>query len=169
MSDSETPKALELYRGMEVATREDYLGAAEALVGIERMRKQIRLDHDQAIKDSYELHKRLTTQRRMAEAPYLSVSEGLRERISEYLSQSEPGLMLDPLVPGIMVRDQWSAEVTDMVALLKGVLEGVVPYGAVAPVSKVLNEGAKSLQEMLRWPGVKAVCRPIIAVAKKDT
>lgn len=63
-----------------------------------------------------------------------------------------------PQVAGISTRENWSAEVTDMRALLQGVIDGKVPEVAVIADMKVLNAQARALKSAMNYPGVKAVC-----------
>ena len=60
-----------------------------------------------------------------------------------------------PKVKGVSMRETWSAEVVDLLKLVKAVAAGTVPLAAVQANGKVLNEQARSLKAELRWPGIK--------------
>lgn len=68
-----------------------------------------------------------------------------------------------PEVSGISRRETWSAEVTDMRALVRGVAEGNVPLAAIEANQKFLNGQARALRSELRYPGVRAVSKRTIA------
>lgn len=68
-----------------------------------------------------------------------------------------------PRVDGISTRETWSAEVTDMRALLQGVLDGKVPDVAVIADMKVLNAQARALKGAMNYPGVKAVSEKVVS------
>jgi len=55
---------------------------------------------------------------------------------------------------GIFHFDYYSAEVTDLVALMQAVIEGKAPAEAVQPNMSFLNKRASVLKDMLKWPGV---------------
>ena len=63
-----------------------------------------------------------------------------------------------PKVDGLSYRENWSADVTDKLALIKAVAEGKAPLAYVEANYAVLNQAARSLkQELNGIPGVKAV------------
>lgn len=69
-----------------------------------------------------------------------------------------------PKVDGISHREQWSAEVTNMLELIKGIVDGTVPVIAVMPNQTFLNQQARSLKSLLQYPGVKAVSNTVESV-----
>lgn len=64
-----------------------------------------------------------------------------------------------PKADGVSYRVTWSAEVTDLLALVQAVAAGQVPLKVLQPDSTVLNTMARALKESLALPGVKAVAR----------
>lgn len=71
-----------------------------------------------------------------------------------------------PKVEGLSTRTLWSAEVTDLMALVKAVAAGKVPIEALQPNMTVLNTLAVAARSTLAIPGVKAVSRSIKAQRK---
>lgn len=73
-----------------------------------------------------------------------------------------------PIIPpkaqaeGIRTRMDWYAEVTDLTALIRAVLQGQVSQSVIEPNMKALNSMAKSHKESLRVPGVQAKSRPVV-------
>lgn len=55
---------------------------------------------------------------------------------------------------GVSTRETWDAEVTDMPAFLRGVIDGKIPRGAVLVNATLLRQMARSLKDELDWPGV---------------
>lgn len=58
---------------------------------------------------------------------------------------------------GAATRRTWSAEVTDLMALVKAVAAGAVPIQALEANTVFLNGQARMLKSALAYPGVKAV------------
>ena len=71
-----------------------------------------------------------------------------------------------PKAEGVVTRDNWSAEVTDLRALADGVAKGDVPLPALKADQKFLNQQARSLKRELRWPGVRVKNTPVTSVRK---
>lgn len=67
-------------------------------------------------------------------------------------------------VDGVSYKTSYFAMVTDVKALLQGVLSGVVPAEAVAPNMKALNQAARSFKETLNWPGVEVKSERVVAI-----
>lgn len=71
-------------------------------------------------------------------------------------------------VAGITGTETWSAEVVDLMELVKAIAEGKAPLKCVAADTKVLNQMARALHNELAIPGVKAKMeRGISAKASK--
>lgn len=55
---------------------------------------------------------------------------------------------------GLSFAKTYVAEVTDMSALLQAIVAGLVPIEAVKPNDSFINQRAKTLKELMKWPGV---------------
>ena len=64
-----------------------------------------------------------------------------------------------PRAAGISYKTSWSAEVTDLLALVQAVAQGHAPLKTVKADEVVLNQLARSLRESFSLPGVRAVSR----------
>ena len=64
-------------------------------------------------------------------------------------------------VAGISFRDQWKAEVFDLKALLRAVLENKVPVNVIDANMTVLNGLARNLKGQLNYPGVRIIVEKI--------
>ena len=62
-----------------------------------------------------------------------------------------------PKVAGLSFRDNWTAEVTDLLALVKAVASGAQPITLLQANQTTLNGMARALKESMRVPGVRAV------------
>lgn len=62
-----------------------------------------------------------------------------------------------PPAPGISMRQNWSAKVTDLQALVKAVAEFKVPIQAILANQTFLNQQARAMKNALNYPGVRAV------------
>ncbi len=70
-------------------------------------------------------------------------------------------------VEGVSFRENWKAEVVDLKALLRAVVEGKVPANVIEPNMTVLNGLARSLKSQINYPGVRAVCEKIAAAGRR--
>ena len=66
-------------------------------------------------------------------------------------------------VAGEQHREVWRAEVEDMVALAKAVVDGKAPPECLLPNMPVLHNQARAFKRALAIPGVRAVCERILA------
>jgi cell division septum initiation protein DivIVA len=57
---------------------------------------------------------------------------------------------------GQSVREKWTAEVTDLMALVQAVAAGTVPINALIANQSFLDSQAKAMKETLSYPGVEA-------------
>lgn len=64
-----------------------------------------------------------------------------------------------PQVAGISMRETWSAEVVDLMALVRAVAEGKVPLRVLVVDSVFLNGQARALRGDLNYPGIRAVSK----------
>lgn len=71
--------------------------------------------------------------------------------------EAAPIVHSDPGAPGLSIRATWSAEVTDLMELVKAVAKGKQPLSYLSPCLTALNLQAKSLKSELKIPGVKAI------------
>lgn len=62
-----------------------------------------------------------------------------------------------PKVPGVTLRQTWSAQVVSLQLLVKAVAEGKVPLMAIQANTTFLNQQARSMKDQLNYPGVRAV------------
>jgi len=68
-----------------------------------------------------------------------------------------------PVVEGVAVRKNWTAEVHDFPALVRYVAEHPEWIGLLKPDQVTLNRAAKAQREALALPGVRAVAETVIA------
>lgn len=62
-----------------------------------------------------------------------------------------------PKIKGLSFRDNYSAQVVDLKALIKAVAAGTVPMAAILPNESFLNSQAKQLKGEFNYPGVKCL------------
>lgn len=72
-----------------------------------------------------------------------------------------------PSAPGLSFREHWSAEVTDLKALVQAVAAGSQPLDLLLPNDAALNALARSLKSSLQIPGVRATCEHVPAVSTR--
>lgn len=61
-----------------------------------------------------------------------------------------------PVASGVSFRDTWTAEVTDLMALVQAVATGAQPITLLAPNLPALNQLARALKGAMNVPGVRA-------------
>jgi colicin import membrane protein len=72
-----------------------------------------------------------------------------------------------PKVSGISYRETWSANVTDLHALVQHVAAHPELSGLLSANQPALNAQARSLKAQMRLPGVKAVCTRDVAAGRR--
>jgi colicin import membrane protein len=104
---------------------------------------------------------------RLREAEQLEKA-GEHEAAEEVISA--PSVAPPPVVPravpktaGVSTRENWSAQVTSLEALVKAVAEGKASIGLVQANETALNGMARSLKGSMQVPGVKAICKRGVA------
>ncbi len=113
--------------------------------------------------------RKLEEDRRLAEAEALAAA-GEAEEAERVLDEPMPAppppavARAVPRTEGVATRETWSAEVTDLAALVRAIAEGKAPLPLVLPNLPALNSQAKSLRGAMAIPGVRAVCRRDVAV-----
>lgn len=81
-----------------------------------------------------------------------AVESGNEEQVQRIVERAE-----DRRVEGVSYRDNWRAEVTDLLALVKAVAAGKITLDALMPNEVWLNVQARALKNSLAVPGVRAV------------
>jgi hypothetical protein len=72
-----------------------------------------------------------------------------------------------PKIAGITVRETWSAQVVNLMDLVKAVAAGRAPIQALQANTVFLNQQARSLKNAMNWPGVRAVSDSNVAAGRK--
>ena len=103
----------------------------------------------------------------MAEAARKAAMAEKREEKADVVALAPVVVEAAPEAQGISYRTTYSAEVTDLKALLAGVLEGRVPAEAVMPNEKFLGASARALKSAMNWPGVRVVAKKTVAASRE--
>lgn len=91
-------------------------------------------------------------------------AEERQEQSEEVYVPPAPVAQTATKAQGQSVKTTWSAEVTDLMALAKGVAEGKVPTACILANMPVLNKQAIALQDSLNYPGVRAISKKSLSV-----
>lgn len=98
-------------------------------------------------------------------------SSKAREAKQEALSK-ETGvdvmLQDEAKVDGITFKTNYSAEVVDVMALARAVIDGKVPAEALKGNYPFINAAAKSLKTAMNWPGVKLIAERVVSARTKS-
>lgn len=73
-----------------------------------------------------------------------------------------------PKLSGVSYRENWSAQVVDIMALIKAVAAGQQPASLLTVNLPALNQMARALKDSLNIPGVKAVCEKVVAAGSRS-
>lgn len=68
-----------------------------------------------------------------------------------------------PKIAGVSFREEWSAEVTNLFALVRHVAAHPELINMLAPNQTALNAMARAQKAAMSLPGVKAVCRQVVS------
>jgi hypothetical protein len=91
-------------------------------------------------------------------------AEERREQAEEVYIPPAPVESTATKAAGQSIKVTWSAEVVDLMALVKGVVAGTVPLACIEANMPVLNKQAVALKEQFNYPGVKAVSKKGLAI-----
>ncbi len=72
-----------------------------------------------------------------------------------------------PKVAGISMRETWSAQVFDLMALVKAVATGKAPVQCLSVNTVFLGQQARSMKAAMNYPGVKAVPDSSISAGRR--
>lgn len=72
-----------------------------------------------------------------------------------------------PKVAGISMRETWSAQVVDLMTLVKAVAAGTAPIQCLSADTVFLGQQARSMKGALNYPGVKAVMNSNISAGRR--
>lgn len=99
-------------------------------------------------------------------------NDGCKEEAEAIINS--PIALVRPIVPkaptaapGVSFRQNYSAEVIDLRALLRAIAEGKVPIQAIEANMTFLNQQARSLQTAFNFPGVRLIKTTNVAGAKR--
>ena len=68
-----------------------------------------------------------------------------------------------PKVEGVSYREDWTAEIFDLLELVRAVAAGRQPVSLLQPDMTVLNGMARALKSVMNVPGVRSVSRRVVA------
>lgn len=71
-----------------------------------------------------------------------------------------------PKIAGESHREVWSAEVLDIISMCRGVADGTIPPQAVEANMVFWNAQARSYKTAFAFPGMRAVCKKILASSR---
>lgn len=108
--------------------------------------------------------------RRLEEAAVWEAS-GDSETAARVLDEPGPVIVALPTVEapraaGVSTQEKWTADVVDLMALVRAIAAGAAPVSLVAPDQSVLNKMAAALKGELRFPGVKVVRSTIVSARR---
>lgn len=142
--------------------------AKAALVVYDQEQERIRRDEQRRLQEQL---RREEEERRLAEAVDLEQA-GEQAEADALISApvDVPVVAVAPMTPkvsGISYRETWSAEVTDLAALVAYVARHSQFAGLLSPNMPALNGQARSLKGQLQIPGVKAICTRDVAAGRR--
>lgn len=159
--------------------------ASQTLNAIRDLRKEAADVFDPVVRTAYAAHKAAVAAKKKIDGPLAEAQEHLTNQIAtwmdaeraareaeaalEALEAGEDAALDEDLavsVEGQTVRATWSAEVTDVMALVKAIADGTVTPEAIVPNTKFLNQMARAMRENLKWPGVRAVKKTSLSRAR---
>jgi len=133
------------------------------MLGFQQEQERIRRE-EQARLDELARKERERLEARAAAAEAKGKAEKAEELRNQAATVPAPVVQIEtPKVSGVSTREVHKAVVTDLKALLQGVIDGKVPEGAVLANESFLNAQARLQKSSLNYPGVKVVTEQILS------
>lgn len=110
--------------------------------------------------------RRIEEDRRLVEAEALAAAGEAAEAeavLDAPMPAPPPPRARVPKVEGVATREVWSAQVTNLMQLVKAIAAGQAPLALVLPNEPALHGQARSLKAQMQIPGVRAVCQRVVA------
>lgn len=162
--DEAKRRVMDLFRPIEATLSNLETRGKRAILTYEQAEERKRREEERRLREAAEAE-RLKLEKAAARAEKMGKAETaeiLREQ-AETVATAPVVLAETKRPSGISMRETWSAEVTDLIALARGVAEGTVPPAAIQPNMPMLNQTARALRGALNWPGVRAVSSQNVA------
>ena len=136
---------------------------AEALVK-SKMLEWMQIQEEIRFKQEAKLQARAEKERQEALAKAEAARANGKESRAERYEEKAANIIAPQLAPtidtgGAGIRKYWSAEVVDLMLLVKAIADGRASIMAVEPNMPFLNKQAEMLKETFNFPGIKAVSR----------
>jgi len=84
---------------------------------------------------------------------HVDLAEAIRESVPPISMPTVQSAI--PKIKGLDLRLYWHHEVTNLMALAKGVVAGEIPSEAILENHKFLGQKARDLKDEMKWPGVR--------------
>jgi len=187
--NDELPTVLSRCKAIYVTDDPSYREAVASLVSVKSLRKEIASVFDPAIKSASDAHKRVIALKKQAEVGLVEAEAYLKDQVAKYQDHIEnlniqaansvltmgnvDTLVLPPerTAPGddnISTRVLWKWRVTDMMAFVKAVANGIIPLEAIQPNEAFLNDEVSKRRSALGFPGIEAYPKRSIAVSTNN-
>ena len=168
--DKNIKNAHATWKGL-IADKQSYYDPVESLKRYIKAKRIAYNDEQERIRKEQEI-KLQAEARRIAEEQALAAAiaaeaEGQTEEAEAIINEPihAPVVTLQKTTPSAgvsgAIKELWSAEVYDLHALLLAIVEGKASIGLIDPNMTALNGMARSLNENMNLPGVKAVSRKV--------
>lgn len=97
-------------------------------------------------------------------------AEGKEARAEKY-EEKAASIISPQLAPtidkgGAVIKKLYRAEVYDLMALVKGIVDGKAPLLSIEPNMVLLNSQARALKDAMSYPGVKVICEDNLSIRK---
>jgi len=136
---------------------------AEVLIK-NKMMEWLKIQEEIRFKQEAKLQARAEKERQEALAKAEAARANGKESRAERYEEKAANIIAPQLAPtidtgGAGIRKYWSAEVVDLMLLVKAIADGRASIMAVEPNMPFLNKQAEMLKETFNFPGIKAVSR----------
>lgn len=138
-----------------------------AMVAFDEAQEKERLEKEKRAQEAARAE-----QARIAKEAEAAKADGDKAKAAALQAQAQT--IPAPVVPsravkaeGIQTREIWKCEVVDLLALLKGIIDGEIPRDAIGINQRLLDSQARALKEEFAWPGCKAVTSKTVAARAK--
>lgn len=165
--DQAKKAVMDLFRPIETKLDNGIRHVDSLLVDYTDKQEKIRREAEEKLRKEAE-EKERKERERLEERAKKAADKGNEEKAEELWQKAAEVQVVAPTLaptyqkaPGLSYREDWSAEVVDLMALVKAVAAGKAPVNFLTANTTVLNAQARATKNSLSFDGVKFVSRKV--------
>ena len=152
---------MDLFRPAQTALENGIKHADSLIISYQDQKERERREQEEKLRKQAEAEEKKKKEA-LEERAKKAEASGKAEKAEELRQKAEEVQVVAPIlaptiqkVEGLSFRENWSAEVIDLMSLVKAVAEGKAPLNFLQANQTVLNSQAKATKDAMQFPGVK--------------